>query len=325
MQLTRTGTDQAEIARPTAPGAHVLIGGACALLSLLPWLGPGPGTPARTLTSAAFAGVAAFLTRRLWSRSPRIRISVSDGQIEAPSRTYPLSDLTELRLETSSEVDEAPIEAYRVTAGLRGGASLLLFFGTDPAEVLRDLRALLQLLPSVPVRSGWGLAPRDRPWLESQAPVLGAASGRSLSASPIPGQRRIAWTLGIGGALVGMIQTWLLWSRTRVGLESAALSVVLPMLLSGSVLVVAAAIGTGRVVFDDSEPLRARRAALGRTLRTWSSPRAEVRGVWAVSPGRDEARHLVFALGEDLVSVPCAGDDAARALALFQARTVNES
>lgn len=326
MRLRHASPARLEFRKRGSWGAPVVTGLLFALFAFTPLLAPGPVTAARAAFAVALGAVAVGLTLLAWPRERNLRVALDSGVIDADDRSVPTRRARGVVLSSGgSTLEAAPFARYRVELVLDGGDRLLLLEDSDPARVLADLRRTLAHW-SLPVTSGWGLAPGAEPWRARAANVAGAP------ATPVAERARPAESeLGggicvLGGAVVvGTAMALMHGTRIARGEPSAVLSYVLSGLLLGFIVVLGAFLVSDRVTARlEASGLVIERRALGISWSRRAVPAERLSAVYAVGLVPGEPRHLLIETADELFSVAFVGDGATR-LATHVAKWAGEA
>ncbi|HEX9619489.1 MAG TPA: hypothetical protein VF989_05105 [Polyangiaceae bacterium] len=326
MRIKAAESSSIHIAVRDAPGGAFLPGVLFGVLAALPWLMPEPDA-VRAMWSFLLAAVAVAL---MWAARPRVRTLVLENAAGAwqavldAKRRGPIERFTLTGTEHEGPARRA--NQYRLTGELRAGGSVTILESTDPAEVLADLR-ILQARRETPLEPGWGLdAPALALILDEPNALVGndvgaaaSAKGRTIELDVQRSQREAATSVFVGAAGTTLIIAAVVGRRLRHHQTIAPLSIVLPALLVGFMLLIAVWIRARKVVVAVGSSLVVERRRFGRAAERERYELSELRGAWPVGPARGEIAHILVATRRGPFALPCSDTKAAELLEALSA------
>ncbi|HMJ14015.1 MAG TPA: hypothetical protein VK524_21505 [Polyangiaceae bacterium] len=266
-------------------------------MSVVPLLMGPPFTFARLLTTGMLAAIAVLMLGSGRARRLSIVVDLDSGTLTRGTRVTSLSRVSALRLGGAQQSPErAPHIPYRVEVLLGDGRRECLLERDEPASVLQDLARVLRVW-RLPVQRGWGLPQHARPWQlddEKAAPIQSApaidVSGRSS-----PAAHGGALATALGGGLVAFVITLILLARLRRNAPVDALSLILPGLSLGLLILLSTYLATARLRVSTNDGLVVERRAFGLPWTRFSVPAPALLGVFAVAadPDPESPSHLL--------------------------------
>jgi hypothetical protein len=321
MHLVNSAPDCIELRGRDAVRSPVWVGlGLLLGPTVLSLVGPAPFTAlhvAGTITLLALSTglIALGWPRRRWVRirlaqdperdGRRGTIATSEDDGERPLGADLTARLIAVPTEGSSGNALYGVGLELPTSDTDGAAArplVLLIARADPSDTLSDLASLKMRLP-LRVVGGWGL-PTSSPWTDAPAPVS-RGSGRTAPWDDRAARRPVALALVVGGVAIGCAMMMEIKGRLNLGDSPAAVSIVLPLFGLTLLGLVTVALVTHGVRIVLGQELSCERRIFGVSYAEQRVGRADVRGVYPVSPSGHHARHVLFDTAARVVAFPC--------------------
>ncbi len=278
------------------------------VMASIPLMGSGPMTGLRWTTSLTLLAMAVGLFAFARPRRIQVRLRKQGADLLINERKLP-RDQVELVMGAGQLKDGTPSSEYTVQLRVPEQPDMLLLEGRRPDRVLMELRQLAEHL-ELPVRSGWGLPEAAAPWKEA-APTRPLPK-QVLQLHPFQRQRRVAFTVAVG--TIGMaVAIWLMISaRLDLGRTIVWGSYALAGLTLVAAGLVAFGAWTDRCIVSLSQGgIDVEHRMFGLRVGTEHTPADNWVGAYRVQSTEGELVHVLLDLGDRLVAVACAGDEAA--------------
>ncbi len=277
------------------------------VMASIPLMGSGPMTGLRWATSLTLLAMAAGLFAFARPRRTQVRLRKQGANLSINGQNV-RRDQVELVMGAGQLTDGTPSSDYMVHLRVAEHPDMLLLEGRHPDRVLMDLRQLAEHL-ELPVRSGWGLPDAASPW--KAADPTRTLPQQVLELHPFQRQRRVAFTVAAG--TVGMaVAIWLMVSaRLDLGRSIVWGSYALAGLTLVAAGLVAFGAWTDRCIVSISQTgIEVEHRMFGMRVGTTHTPAKRWVGAYRVHSTEGELVHVLLDLGDKLVAVACAGDEA---------------
>ena len=297
-----------EVGRHRRPRATWLTGIGFVAMASIPLMGSGPMTLLRWATSLTLLAMAFGLFAFAWQRRVQVRLG-RDGASLLINGQRVAAKQVELVMGAGQLTDGTASSDYTVHLRAADQPDLLLLEGRHPDRVLMDLRQLATHL-KLPVRSGWGLPEAAAPW--KAADPTRALPQKVLELHPFQRQRRVAFTVAAG--TIGMAVA--IWLMVSARLDLGRTIVWGSYALAGLTLVAAGLVAFGAwtdrcIVSISASGIEVEHRMFGMRVGTKHTPAKSWIGAYRVQSTEGELVHVLLDLGDKLVAVACAGDEAA--------------
>ncbi len=323
MRLVRTQTDLLEFRGRDGLGAPALVGGALLVgPASIALFADAPLTSVRILMVLVLALLALGLLRLGWARRHRVRISVKDRTIQVdgglPSG---LGDDPVLRLVAAPSIHATGPSRYGVCLERPGNEPVLVLASSDPARALDDASVVRRVL-AVPVSTGWGLPATAPPWVDVRrnVPSENEAPPNPGHSTEPPSPRRIATMLLVGSAVVGLLLANEFSTRIALGDTASRMSIILPVLATGMLLLVAAGFGTSEIRVRARDDLSCERRIWGVRYARRSIPFRAIHRAYFVTPSQAPPSHILLDTDDGAVAFPCDPSTVASVLTRVEGR-----
>jgi hypothetical protein len=308
MSLVEATADRLEFRIRRAPRPLALTGSLFFVLALLPLFAPGPLSVARIVMSALLGAGAALLLVSSRPRTERVFIDLAEQTVSVAGAQRAFGDAVALELGSGSD-QHAPALRYRLLLKFGDGARATLLESAEPISVLRDLERALRRLP-LPVLTGWGLPEAARPWeiASARADASKPATSEVFVIEQVEAsQGPSAWTVIIGGLVVGALMAVMMIARLERGEQISPLSWALSIGTIAIVVGLGIRIAAQRVRVRLGSDLCIEHAVLGLRLARRCIPLNAIHAAHAVGPDPSEPRHVLLETSNGPVSFACAG------------------
>jgi hypothetical protein len=309
MQLVSASAAELRFGGRTRLLASGLLAPLSLALASLPWVAEAPVDPVRALVSCFFLGAAGVAVFTSWPRRLLVEIACGERQLSVGSQKSALSGQLRWVLCAEEQAD-GPHTAYVARLQLEDGSGWALIRDRHPARVLEQLRQLQACWPQ-PVESRWGLPEQLRPWEpeprepEPREPETAAEGPPAQALIRVPmAHKDLRWSIALMTLLVLVYLTFLVATAGAEVAHIHPLSVVLPIVLGASMLVLSLALATWHARLVVAQRVSVETSWFGVRRVDASVSRRSLRGVYVLGAAGSERWHLLLDSSEGALALP---------------------